>query len=147
MERGRRLGKTLRERPAGEPLWDAITRAVLDLYAAADQVPAREWTAGVRMVTSSPELRGEYLKTQYATQYALAEAIAERTGTGLASDMFPRIMAGAVTAAIQTAMERWLFADPPIALAPLIRLALRQLAEGLPGACRTLPSPASESPC
>ena len=98
----------------------------------------------MRLVISSPELQGEYLKTQYAAQYALAEAIAERTGTDLARDMFPRIMAGAVTAATQAAMERWLFADPPIALAPLIRLALRQLAEGLPGACRPLPS---ERPC
>jgi AcrR family transcriptional regulator len=144
LERGRRLGKALRERPAAEPLWDAIARTVLDLYAAADQAPAKDWIDGVRLVISSPELQGEYLKTQYVTQYALAEAIAERTGTDLASDMSPRIMAGAVTAAMQTAMERWLYADPPIALAPLIRLALRQLTECLPGAVRPLPS---ESPC
>jgi AcrR family transcriptional regulator len=131
MERGRRLGKVLRERPPGEPLWDAITHAVLGLYAAADQAPARDWITGVRLVVSSPELQGEYLKTHFAAQYALAEAIAERTGTDLARDMFPRIMAGAVTSATQAAMERWLFANPPVALAPLIRLALRQLTEGL----------------
>jgi hypothetical protein len=31
-------------------------------------------------------------------------------------------------------MERWLFADPPTALAPLIRRALRALSDGLPAA-------------
>jgi AcrR family transcriptional regulator len=138
MQRGLRLPKALRERPAAEPLWDAIARAVLELYAAADQAPDKNWIAGVRLIISSPELQGEYLKTQYVTQYALAEAIAERTGTDLVHDMFPRIMAGAVTAATQTAVERWLFADPPVALAPLIRLALRQLIEGLPSAGRPL---------
>jgi AcrR family transcriptional regulator len=132
-ERGRQVGEALRGRPAGEPLWDAVTHAVLQLYAAADQAPGKDWIAGVRLVISSPELQGEYLKTQYVTQHALAEAIAERTGTDPEHDMFPRVIAGAITAATQTAMEHWLFADPPTALAPLIRLALRHLTEGLPG--------------
>ena len=67
-------------------------------------------------------------------QHVLAAAIAERTGTDAGSDMFPQVMAGAVTAATQVAMERWLFADPPVALGPLIRRALRQLTEALPAA-------------
>jgi hypothetical protein len=45
--------------------------------------------------------------------------------------MFPRILAAAVTAAVQAAMERWLHADPPTALAPLIRRGLQQLADGM----------------
>jgi AcrR family transcriptional regulator len=143
MERGQRVGEALRARPADEPLWDAITHAVLHLYAAADEPPRKQWIAGVRLVISSPELQGEYLKTQFVTQQALAEAIAERTGADLARDMFPTIMAGAVNAATQTAMERWLFADPPIALAPLIRLALRQLTEGLPSASTAAEVPSS----
>jgi len=143
MERGRQLGEALRGRPADEHLWDAIAHAVLHLYAAADQAPDKEWTAGVRLVVSSPELQGEHLKTLYVTQYALAEAIAERTGADLAHDMFPRIMAGAVTSATQVAMEHWLFADPPVALAPLIRLALRQLAEALASAGASADIPAT----
>jgi hypothetical protein len=75
------------------------------------------------------------------TQYSLAEAIALRMGfsSGVAvgsshragSSMFPRILAASVTAAVQAAMERWLHADPPTALAPLIRRGLQQLADGM----------------
>lgn len=127
MDRGRQIGAALRERPAAEPLPDAITHAVLQQYAVADQPPGREWIEGVQLVIRSPALQGEFLKTQYVTQHALAEAIAERSGTDTRTDMFPLVMAGAVIAATHVAMERWLFADPPIALAPLIRLALSQV--------------------
>ncbi len=131
MDRGRLMGAALRDRPAAEPLWEAITHAVLEQYAAADEAPEKEWIEGVRLVIRSPELEGEYLKTQYVAQHALAAAIAERIGADVDTDMFPRVMAGAVTAAIQVAMERWLFAEPPIALAPLIRRALRAVSRAL----------------
>jgi len=45
--------------------------------------------------------------------------------------MFPRILAAAVTAAVQAAMERWLHASRPVALAPLIRQGLAELADGM----------------
>lgn len=134
MDRARQIGVALRMRPAAEPLWDAITHAVLQQYAVADQAPDKDWITGVRLVTSSPMLQGEYLKSAYVMQHVLADAIAERTGADADRDMFPQVIAGAVTAATQVAMERWLFADPPVALAPLIRLALRQLTEALPAA-------------
>src|SRR5262249_59549568 len=71
--------------------------------------------------------RGESLKTHHAAQRMLAAAIADRPGTDLEGDMFPSVLAGAVTAAIQVAQERWLRADPPVALVPLIRQALGAL--------------------
>jgi AcrR family transcriptional regulator len=148
MDRGRLIGATLRDRPADEPLWAAITHAVLEQHSPADQAPDKGWTTGVRAVIRSPALQGEFLKSQYVMQHVLAGAIAERTGTDASTDMFPRVIAGAVTAATQVAMERWLFADPPVPLAPLIRLALRALSDGLPAATapgRTLPAPADET--
>jgi AcrR family transcriptional regulator len=146
MDRGQLMGETLRHRPPGEPLWDAITHAVMQQYGA-ELAPGRDWIAGVRLVTSSPALQGEYLKSYYMTQRVLAEAIAERTGTDLEHDMYPRIMAGAVTTAIQVAMERWLFADPPTALAPLMRLALRHLSGGRPGTrAFSAPDPSAPAP-
>ena len=39
MDRAALIGEALRARPAAEPLWDAITHAVLQQYAAADQAP------------------------------------------------------------------------------------------------------------
>jgi AcrR family transcriptional regulator len=141
MVRGQLMADALRARPPGEPLWDAVTHAVMQQHDA-EEAPDKDWIAGVRLVTSSPALQGEYLKSFYLTQRVLAEAIAERTGTTLEHDMYPRIMAGAVTAAIQVAMERWLFADPPVPLAPLMRQALRHLTEDLPP-----PLLSSELPC
>jgi AcrR family transcriptional regulator len=130
-DRAMRIGAALRERPADECLWTAITGAVMSEYGAADRALDEDWMAGVRLVTSTPALRGEYLKVQAMTQYSLAEAIAIRTGSSLAGSMFPRILAASVTAAVQAALERWLHADPPTALAPLIKRALHDLADGM----------------
>jgi hypothetical protein len=83
---------------------------------------------GLRRVLTSPVLRGEYLKVNAAMQRTLAEAIADRAGTDTERDMPPMILAGAVTAATQVALQRWLDADPPTPLRPLLRRALQQLA-------------------
>jgi len=136
-DRAIRVGKALRSRPPGEPLWESITQAVSSQFGPApiDGGPAgqsqKEWIAGIRLVVTSPALVGEYLKVQGLVQYHLAAAMAERIGTSLDTDMFPRILAGAVSAAMQAAMERWLRSDPPVPLAPLMRQALCQLAEGM----------------
>jgi AcrR family transcriptional regulator len=133
MDRGRLAGCALRMRPPGEPLMDAITDAVLEPYLAAEQAPSLEWLDSWRLVVRSPELQGEYLRTLHATQYALAEAIADRILTAdPRRSMFPAILAGAVTSAMQVALERWLASDPPTALAPLIRQALSELRSGWP---------------
>jgi AcrR family transcriptional regulator len=131
MDRGRLAGCALRMRPPGEPLLEAITDAVLEPYLAAEQAPPQEWLDSWRLVIKSPELQGEYLRTLHATQRALAEAIADRIlATDPRRSMFPAILAGAVTSALQVALERWLAGDPPTALAPLIRQALSELRSG-----------------
>lgn len=130
-DRAMRIGAALRERPPGEPLWEAITSAVMSEYGSADHALGEDWMTGVRLVTSEPALRGEYLKVQAMTQYSMAEAIALRMGFQPGATMFPRILAAAVTAAIQAAMERWLHASRPVALAPLIRQSLAELAAGM----------------
>jgi AcrR family transcriptional regulator len=130
-DRAMRIGGALRERPASEPIWAAIMAAVMSEYGTADRALDEDWMAGIRLVTSTPALRGEYLKVQAMTQYSLAEAIAVRLRANPAGSMFPRILAGAVTAAVQAAMERWLHSDPPVPLASLVRKALRQLADGM----------------
>jgi AcrR family transcriptional regulator len=136
-DRAVRIGQSLRSRPQGEPLWESITQAVSSQFGPPPSQsgpggqPLTEWIAGIRLVVTSPALVGEYLKVQGLVQYHLAAAIAERLGTSPETDMFPRIMAGAVSAAMQAAMEQWLRSDPPVPLAPLMRQALRQLAEGM----------------
>jgi AcrR family transcriptional regulator len=129
--RAMRIGEALRGRPAGEPLWESVTQAVLSQFGPVTQAPDKEWIERVRLVVTTPALIGEHLKGQRLAQYHLAEAIAERLGTTAETDMFPRIMAGAVLAAMQAAVERWLRSDPPVPIAPLMRQALRELAQGM----------------
>jgi AcrR family transcriptional regulator len=127
-DRARRIGASLLERPASQPLWEALTSAVLEHYEGTDHAFSQQTMIALGQVLQTPAMRGEYLKVNFEMQNALAMAIAERTGTDLEADMYPQILAGAVTAASQVAIRRWYDADPPVPLRPLIELALRQLA-------------------
>jgi AcrR family transcriptional regulator len=133
-DRARRIGAELLARPADEPLWEAIVHAMLAHYEGADQAPDREWLAALKLVLTAPAIRGEYLKVNSEMQQALAEAIAARTGMDARLDMYPQVLAGAVTAAAHVAVRRWGAADPPVPLRPLLRSALDQLATACSGA-------------
>jgi AcrR family transcriptional regulator len=139
-DRARHIGASLLERPASEPLWDAIVDAVLQHYQEARRALDPESMSAIKLVVSSPAIRGEYLKLDAEMQ----EALAERTGADPGADMGPQILAGAVIAATRVAMGRWFRADPPEPLLPMIELALRQLA----GACSepALPGQQRSSP-
>jgi AcrR family transcriptional regulator len=137
IDRATRIGATLCERPAAEPLWDAITEAVLEHYDAV-QSPRGEWREAMRRLLLSPAMRGEYLKTNAAMQRALAEAIAERAGLDADRDMLPVVLAGAVTTASQIAVRRWFAADPPVELRPLVCEALGELASAFTDAARRI---------
>jgi AcrR family transcriptional regulator len=127
-DRARQIGAALLQRPASEPLQEALINAVLQHYQGTDQPFGQEQMAAIRLIVGSPAIRGEYLKINTEMQDALAAAISERTGTDPGTDMYPQILAGAVIAATQVAIRRWFRADPPEPLLPLIELALHQLA-------------------
>jgi AcrR family transcriptional regulator len=132
-DRARRVGAELLGRPAREPLWDALVNAVLAHYDGADRAPDGEWLAGLKLVLTAPAIRGEYLKVNAEMQEVLAAAIATRARIDPSQDMYPQILAGAVTAAAQVAVRRWFAADPPVPLRPLLRQALDQLATACSG--------------
>jgi AcrR family transcriptional regulator len=131
LNRAREMAGLLRERPAGEPLWESIMAVQLHHAGAEHHEPDPQWTAGVRLMLTNPALFGEYLKANAAAEKELAAAIAERTGTE-PTDMYPRLVAAATGAAQRVATDQWLHADPPVPLWPLIREALRLTAAGLP---------------
>ncbi|HEY7362090.1 MAG TPA: TetR family transcriptional regulator, partial [Streptosporangiaceae bacterium] len=79
-----------------------------------------------------PELQGEFLKAGVAAERECAAVIAERTGSDADRDLYPRLVAAAIGAAIQVTSEQWVRAEPPVPLAPLLRDALTQIAAGLP---------------
>jgi AcrR family transcriptional regulator len=132
LDRARRTADLLRARPPGEPLWESITRAVVAQAGDERATPEPEWIVGVRLMLSEPELQGEFLKASVAGERECAVVVAERTGTDAGRDMYPWLVAAAVSAAIRVASEQWLRADPAVPLAPLLREALIQIAAGLP---------------
>jgi AcrR family transcriptional regulator len=132
LDRVRAVVDAVRRRPAEEPLWDAVTHAVLAQFGG-DEGPAPdpEWTAGVQLMISEPALQGEMLRVNVIAEQELAAAIAERTGTDADRDLYPVLVAAAVGAVVQAATSRWLRADPPVPIGRLVREALDLLATGL----------------
>lgn len=124
VDRAAATAEALVRRPPDEPLVESLCHAVADQLLAADGVD-RDHVERIRLVVSSPALRGEYLKATVASECPLARAIAERTGTDAAADMYPRVVAGAVTSATRVATVHWLQSGGTGSLADLIRRAVR----------------------
>lgn len=155
LDRAQLTAAALRGRPAGEPLRESLFAVIMEQYATPDPRSQRAHTperiAGLRMALHCQPLRAEYLRVSRSVQDALAGAIAERLAAGQEPDpdraMLCQIIAGAVGAATQAAMERWLRTDPPPALAPLMRTALRQLTADLPAILAPATITESEPAC
>ncbi|MEH1164181.1 TetR family transcriptional regulator [Micromonospora sp. CPCC 205539] len=139
LDRSLRTAAALRERPVDEPLWAALTQAALEQFTRGPEVEAMpspthaQWVAGVRTMLAEPALQGERLRAVAVAEAELAAAVAERTGTDLATDMYPRLVAAAASAAVAVAMQHYLdSADPPAPIERLITDAFTQVAAGLP---------------
>jgi AcrR family transcriptional regulator len=117
-DRAMGIGDAVRQRPEGEPLAGAISNAMaaLDPSAGSDKEI-------VRLIVSTPVLRGEFFKTVVARDAALAEAIAERVGAK-ADDLFPQVLAAAYSSVTRVVTQRWLRSDDDTDYATLLRAAL-----------------------
>jgi AcrR family transcriptional regulator len=104
-ERALRLGDALRERPADEPLADAIAHAMITVH---DSMVFDKDL--VRMIQTSAMLRGEFFKTVVAREVALAEAIKERVGAK-PGELSPQVLAATYTGAMRVVTQRWLHED------------------------------------
>jgi AcrR family transcriptional regulator len=131
VDRRTRIREALLARPAGEPLWDVVINAVLEQYTRYGE-PDRDYVTRVRLIAANSALRGEYLKSHAHVEAVLAAAIAERMGVDPDHDIYPKLMAAAVTSAVRVALGHWLRSDPSASLAPTIADALKQVAAGLP---------------
>src|SRR5258705_6991701 len=121
-----------REGPADEPLWSAITEAMLaplEAEGAADVRPTPEELIVLRDLLSARDMRAALTKDLFADW---VDAIAQRTGTDPVRDMYPRLVAAVVRAVGEPAMEAYAYADPPVAYTELLRRRLADVAAGLP---------------
>ena len=137
LERTLRIAEEVRARPDTEPLWDSIVSAVQAQFAPAAETGGesphdQRWRDALRLLLAEPALQGEVLKANAAAQDELARAVAERTGTDVAHDVYPKLVAAVVGAGSAVALEHCLRADPPTPLAQLLREVFARLAAGLP---------------
>ncbi|MFE2428988.1 TetR family transcriptional regulator [Streptomyces sp. NPDC059373] len=137
LERMLRIADELRARPVTEPLWDSVARAVQAQFvpqgeSGGGSARDQRWTEGLRLMLAEPALQGEVVKANAAAEEELAKAIAERTGTDVARDVYPKLVAAVVGASSAVAVEHCLRADPPAPLAPVLREVFDRVVAGLP---------------
>jgi AcrR family transcriptional regulator len=122
-DRARRVTAALRARPAGEPLAEAIAGAIVEQYSSR----AGPDLTAMRLIATNPALLGEFLKIAAALEQDLAEAIAERTGTDAEQDLFPQVLAAAVSSATRVATKYWMRPGNTASYASLLRAAIDQV--------------------
>ncbi|HEU5030700.1 MAG TPA: TetR family transcriptional regulator [Spirillospora sp.] len=121
----------LRDRPAGEQIWDALREVVREVLLPTDT--RDETIALLRVVKRNPALVGKQLCGLGEMQRQIAEVIAARTGTHAGRDLYPHLLAGAAGVAMRTAVDLWVDGRSGADLPELIDSAFAQLRAGLPG--------------
>jgi AcrR family transcriptional regulator len=111
------LADAVRDRPADEPLDEAVASAMLSVQD--DDSSGRSFS---RMIVHDPVLRGELYKAIMVRDAALARVVAERTGTS-PGDLYPQVLTAAISGALRVAGQRWLH-DDNADLGELLRSAL-----------------------
>lgn len=133
-ERIQRGAELLADYPPGRPLWEAITSALLEPFESegAVSVPSRRQLAEIRQLLDAPELHRSMIRRVLGPDGQFAAEVARRTETDPAHDMYPRLVVGAIAAAVVAAFETYARSDPPEAITVLLRRALHAIAAGLP---------------
>lgn len=83
-------------------------------------------------MVAEPALQAEMLRAGKVAESELAAAIADRTGTSVDVDLYPRLVAATVTAANGAAIDLFLQGGAEESMEALLRSALTMLAAGLP---------------
>ena len=117
----------LRSRPAYESLRVAVGAAVEEALASGweDTTKVRSFLALIR---ETPALRARWLEEAYAKRDRMAAVIAERTGTDPGA-LRNLIIAGAITLAINTALQAWAEQDEAAQTATALSFVIGGLEE------------------
>ncbi|EST33211.1 hypothetical protein N566_19615 [Streptomycetaceae bacterium MP113-05] len=124
----RERARALRERPAGEPVWDSL----LGLTLRAVQVPDARRShivEALQLVDTSPALRAQHVSLVDEADRQVVAAIAERTGTDAERDMYPRLLYLAASAGMRAALH---LRSPTRDTSELVEEAFAELRAGLP---------------
>jgi AcrR family transcriptional regulator len=128
-ERLAELRNAFEQRPADEPVFDAIRHALVSL-AHRYQDDRDQLLLTQRVVNEHGSLLARRLELQAEWAATFASLIATRTGGGTSPDMRSRILAAAIVSAVQVAVADWLAAGGRTALPDLLGDSIDLLAGG-----------------
>jgi AcrR family transcriptional regulator len=122
----RLLVDAVRERPADEPPWAALTGAALELQ---QRLGARDsrWVTQVRLVRRHPALAAQQVSAYASMEDELTAQIATRAARSAAGPLRARLMAAAFLAATRVAVQEWLDRPAGTPLADVMRESLAEM--------------------
>jgi AcrR family transcriptional regulator len=127
---GDAIAAELAARPAGEPPWTSLRRA-LDVLVTTYLGDPKVALARFRLIHHTPALRTTLLDKQDRWQRSLAQVLAARLGADPAHDLRPQLLAATALAALDVASRRWLGSDGHANLATLLDESFALLAHDL----------------
>jgi len=112
VDRLRAIVAELPARPPEEALWAAIGEVVITQFLGEEEQedenpPNLQWIDGVKLMLAAPAVQAEFLRQSHRVESDIAAAITERVG-GESDALYPHLVAAAVGAVIQVALEQWL---------------------------------------
>ncbi|GAA2910349.1 TetR family transcriptional regulator [Streptomyces thioluteus] len=124
-DRAERIREVLAARPAGEPLWDALTHA----FVAELDEPSFEPTTilRARLALAHSQLAAEQVRFEAAMAAILATEIARRTGTDAERDLYPRLAATLAFTTCRVTFEHWVRGGGDTPVADAVRRAMRSV--------------------
>lgn len=131
-----RFAAALLKRPAGEPMLDAV-RAVF--IANANEIAEHSELYQLRMnvVARHRELYPRMVGSFGEWERVMADAIAQRSGTDQATDIYPGLLAAVIAGIMRTSMRRWRATDFQTPLDTIFGEAFNLVRAGLkePNSC------------
>lgn len=119
------------ERPADEPALESL-RIVLVEFVRAHPADLELSALKTKLGLQYPALRPFQLARYEESEDRFRQVVAGRSGTDVASDMYPWLVAAAAMSAVQAAMRLWATSDSPVSELPgFIDSAFRMIEAGL----------------
>lgn len=103
-----RLLDMVRNRPASELPWRALTAAADELFRSTTQGADPEWVTHARFIRSHPSLLSELVATYASFERELAGEVGNRLPAGQGSQATARLIAGCFLTAVRVATQEWL---------------------------------------
>ncbi|HST86040.1 MAG TPA: TetR family transcriptional regulator [Kineosporiaceae bacterium] len=128
-ESARALPANLRARPRTEPIWDSLCIALVTTVE--ETMSARDLMSLLALVRCHRSLLAEHLTALEEASQQLAEIIAERTGTDVNRDIYPRMLADVARIAVKSSLDLWSQGNTGRDIGEILTEALDLLGRGL----------------